>query len=68
MTTYLNPTYGDDDTAQVGSRARPFKTAAALQAALEALPPPESTPEDATVIRHRVVETHQVPPAEDEGA
>lgn len=72
-TVYVNPVHGNDATALIGSRARPFKTHQAAHAALDALPPPElpegvSLAEGQTQPSHvngNVVTTYQVPPAED---
>lgn len=56
MTAYVNPPHGNDETALLNDRAHPFKTHAAAQAALDALPLEQQT-------GHTVVETHKVPPA-----
>lgn len=36
MTAYLNPLYGDDATAELGNRFRPFKTPKAVDLAFAA--------------------------------
>lgn len=55
MTAYFNPPHGNDATAQMDSRALPFKTFEAAQDACNALP--RGTP-------IRIVETHKTPPVE----
>lgn len=57
MTSYLNPKFGDDATAQPGSRARPWKTFEAAEAALKELQ--KNAAKDETF---KLVLTHKRPP------
>lgn len=73
-TAYLNPRYGNDETAQLNSRARPFRTREAAHRALDEqplqpLPPGATLPEGVTKqcqVHGRVVETQQIPPTDGE--
>lgn len=54
MTAYVNPPHGNDARAVLDDRARPYKTHAAAQAAIDALPDRGA---------HTIMETHKEPPA-----
>lgn len=64
MIAYLNPKHGNDATAQMDSRARPWRTAQAAMAALEAaraawLVEQSATVPAASAETFRLVETHK---------